>query len=72
MATLCLISTTSFLTVGLAQPSTVERYTFWPIGVGLALGLAGRRAESSSGSTYSARTDTGGTASGTQFKGAKR
>jgi hypothetical protein len=39
MATLCLVAALSFLTVGLAQPSTVERYTFWPVGLGLAVGV---------------------------------
>jgi hypothetical protein len=43
MAALCLISTIAFLAVGLAQPSTVERYTFWPIGMALAVAVGARR-----------------------------
>ena len=61
LATLCIISTTCFLTIGLAQPSTVERYTFWPIGVGLALALVARPTDAVSASRHGARTDTGRT-----------
>ena len=37
---LSLISVLSFLAVGLAQTTTVERYTFWPVGIGLAAAVA--------------------------------
>lgn len=42
LAGLSLISALSFLAVGLAQPTTVERYTFWPVGIGLAVSAAVR------------------------------
>lgn len=71
MATLCIVSTTSFLTVGLAQPSTVERYTFWPLGIGLALGVLAGRTDRVGQPTQGATTDPVGTSSGPRLHRAK-
>jgi hypothetical protein len=64
MATLCLVAALCYLTVGLAQPSTVERYTFWPIGLGLAVGVTALRNGAAPGSAAAThpRSASGGTA----------